>query len=212
MIERGPRFEAVREAVRFAISSFDDPLDDVARMAGWTDEDRLAALGELEALDERLGTDPAASLAAFELPTESGDDPLCDAVDAVDFLADDLALASAAADDAVAFVEWLESDEELEASVRADLVRAACGLRDALEGGEYLGDELVATWLDALERHGCRRQAHDPTPQDAGRGSRIVSWPKGKAWDEIVVFDHRLAPVFGRDRLALQEGEETEAD
>ncbi len=209
MIERGPRAEAVREAVAAAIASFSEPLDDAAIDAGWTEEDRLAALGELEALQATLTTDATASLPDFDLPADAEDDPRSDAIEAVDFLADDLALASEALDDANAFLAWLESDDELDDDVRGDLVAAASRLRDALAAGEYLRSDEVEGWLTALERHGCRRQHVGPTPADPSYGPRIVEWPKGRAWDEIVVFEHRMVPIFGRDRLALDEAAET---
>lgn len=205
MIERGPRLAALTDAVAGAISVLREPLDDEARELGWTDAHLESALAALERYADRLAHDPSAALEDVDLDfvDAPAEDPRCDAVDVVAYLADDLGLASECLDASTEFLTWLDGDGELPAEVRSDVAAAAGGLREALESGEYLGDAVTGAWFGALERHGFERVSGSPTMADPSFGLRIVDWPKGRAYERIVVLDHLLAPVIQRDRLTL---------
>jgi hypothetical protein len=220
-ITSGPRFEALRDAVREAVEDFEKPLDEDEFDVGWTDEQRNEVLAELRRGLEQLLNDPLTRLADLdELVGEEGDydvDVRTGAVVAIDFAQDDLGVAEELLGSTEAFVADLRSAIEprdaahgFDESTRAALSTIVEDIERALASGAYLTSELAAAWDEVLTAKGLRRQAANDAVSpifggsSSGRAGDMQVWPPGPRWEAVVLYDNGLQQLLRRD-LAVEE-------
>lgn len=157
MIRSGPRWNALVVAANGALTSFQAPLLEEERRAGWTDDDVDRALEQLKTFGSllRMRPDVLPSVPSLnDLGASTTELERVALLSEIDFSVSELEMAdrTLAAEDHL--LDWMAtpsgSVNEVGADTRDSIRRVAMQIRDRLELGECLSRENLYAWGELL--------------------------------------------------------------